>query len=103
MNSVQEYADACTDELYSIVDKVRGKLPRLDRATLSSLIVVDVHARETVQNLATQGVSNKSDFAWMSQLRYTWENDEVCRCALLPSPTVQIISESCMATRATGV
>lgn len=52
-----------------VVNKVRGKLSKLERKTLSALIVVDVHARDVVAELAAQGVSRDTDFEWMSQLR----------------------------------
>lgn len=52
-----------------VVNKVRGKLSKLERKTLSALIVVDVHARDVATELAAQGVSTETDFEWMSQLR----------------------------------
>jgi hypothetical protein len=52
-----------------VVNKVRGKLSKLERKTLSALIVVDVHARDVATELAAQGVSSETDFEWMSQLR----------------------------------
>ena len=56
---------------------MRGQLTKLDRKTLSALIVIDVHARDVAVDLARQGVASDSDFEWMSQLRYNWEDGEV--------------------------
>ncbi|GFR44543.1 hypothetical protein Agub_g5814 [Astrephomene gubernaculifera] len=75
--TLSDYSRQCTDELMKVVNMVRGKLTKLDRKTLSALIVIDVHARDVVAELATSGVVNESDFAWNSQLRYGWEGGEV--------------------------
>ncbi len=40
------------NQLVLIVNMVRDKLPNLLRMTLSSLIVIEVHARDIVENLA---------------------------------------------------
>ncbi|EFJ50020.1 dynein heavy chain 6 [Volvox carteri f. nagariensis] len=75
--TLMDYAQQCTDELMKVVNMVRGKLTKLDRKTLSALIVIDVHARDVVVELANAGVTAESDFAWNSQLRYGWEGGDV--------------------------
>ena len=72
-----EYALKCTAQLKDIVDKVRGKLTKLDRKTLSSLIVIDVHARDVIARLADLNIIAVSDFEWQSQLSYEWDGPEV--------------------------
>lgn len=41
----------------------------MQRAVLSALIVIEVHAKDVVAKLVEQGVSSISDFEWISQLR----------------------------------
>ncbi|VDO09331.1 unnamed protein product [Rodentolepis nana] len=64
------------DQLRGLRDVVRGDLSKIARLTLSALIVIEVHARDVVDNMIRQGVSTANDFEWISQLRYYWFNDE---------------------------
>ena len=67
-----------------VVNKVRGKLSKLERKTLSALIVIDVHARDVAVELGNSNISSESDFEWMSQLR--------CVHRLLPAATSRTVS-----------
>uniref|UniRef100_A0A7S0KFC3 AAA+ ATPase domain-containing protein n=1 Tax=Micromonas pusilla TaxID=38833 RepID=A0A7S0KFC3_MICPS len=74
--TMPEYAEKCTAQLMDIVELVRGQLTKLQRKTLSALVVIEVHARDVVAQLAKQGVASPDDFEWASQLRYTWDERE---------------------------
>ena len=54
---------------------VRDKLPDLLRLTLSSLIVIEVHARDIVENLARTKTSNIDDFNWINNMRYYFDKN----------------------------
>jgi dynein heavy chain, axonemal len=53
-------------------------LSGLDRCTLEALIVLDVHAQDVVkEELIDKGKCSSSDYAWLAQLRYYWEESSV--------------------------
>jgi len=56
---------------------VRKKLTYLQSITLGALIVIDVHAKNVILKLHDQNIHDISDFEWISQLRYYWENNDL--------------------------
>lgn len=72
--SLKNHYQFLDDQLQDIVSLVRGELKELDRMTLGSMIVIDVHARDIIkQNLIAGNVTNTADFGWTSQLRAYYE------------------------------
>ena len=75
--SLTTYGVKSNEQLTNIVNMVRGELSKLERATMASLVVIDVHARDVVQQMAKDGVADPKDFKWLAQLRYFWEDDNL--------------------------
>ncbi|KAL2653371.1 hypothetical protein R1flu_021499 [Riccia fluitans] len=71
------YEQKCTTQLQAVVSKVRGKLTSLERKTICALIVIDVHGRDVVKDLADSSVSDETEFDWICQLRYGYEEGVV--------------------------
>ena len=72
--AVKKYGEQLSSQLEAIVYLVRGELTKLQRRSLGALTTMDVHARDTVATMVVAGVEDASQFEWMRELRYYWEN-----------------------------
>jgi dynein heavy chain, axonemal len=77
---VTTYYKKAHEQLMELTRVVSGKIPKLARKSLGALITIEVHARDVIGDMRDNGVSDITDFMWISQLRY-----ELCTDAKHPN------------------
>jgi len=76
LDAVNNFEKLMKQLINNLVNIVRQNLNTLERTLMGALIVIDVHARDVITNLAALKVNNLNDFEWSKQLRYYWDVTE---------------------------
>ena len=77
-DEVKDYFSTLQQQLNETVALIRSKtISNLTRITIKALIVIDVHAKDVLEELVNNNVSSENDFQWLSQLRYYMMDDIV--------------------------
>lgn len=78
LNELKSFHLSLTKQLNETVAIIRRTdLSKLSSITVKALIVIDVHAKDVIQELVEKNVTEVTDFQWLSQLRYYWEEERV--------------------------
>jgi len=76
-NGLTTLYQSLNDDIEDVVQLVRGDLSSGFRTTLKAMVVIDVHARDVVNELIRDKINSNNSFAWASQLRYYWTEKEL--------------------------
>ncbi|EPY19341.1 dynein heavy chain [Strigomonas culicis] len=74
--NVDAFYDLLDKQLFELVDVVQSPLSSVQQINMGALITIEVHAKDTVHNLKTMGVSNIQSFEWMKQLRFYFDHSD---------------------------
>ena len=72
---LQPYHEKYQQQIINTVGLVKKQLSKLQRTLVCTLIVVDVHNRDIIGQLKAAAVKDTTEFEWVQQLKYYWEND----------------------------
>jgi dynein heavy chain, axonemal len=82
--NLQEYYEYLQNQLVETVSLVRSKsITNLDRITVKALIVIDVHAKDVVEDLIKNNLESLDEFQWLKQLRYYMNNEGKVRVKIV--------------------
>eukprot|EP00698_Gefionella_okellyi_P011837 TRINITY_DN3147_c0_g1_i1.p1 TRINITY_DN3147_c0_g1~~TRINITY_DN3147_c0_g1_i1.p1 ORF type:complete len:4003 (-),score=857.71 TRINITY_DN3147_c0_g1_i1:159-12167(-) len=76
-DALKKYNKKQIDQLVKLITLVQGELSKPVRQKVMVLITLDTHARDVVGNMIRDGVSSAKSFAWESQLRQVWMEDQL--------------------------
>ncbi|XP_051576917.1 dynein axonemal heavy chain 11 [Myxocyprinus asiaticus] len=74
--ALRDYNKKQITQLNSLINMLLGELNPSDRQKIMTLCTIDVHARDVVSKLIAQKVSSAQAFAWVSQLRHSWDEEQ---------------------------
>ncbi|XP_038653360.1 dynein heavy chain 11, axonemal-like isoform X2 [Scyliorhinus canicula] len=74
--ALKDYNKKQVVQLNALINMLLGELTSGDRQKIMTICTIDVHARDVVAKLIAQKVSNAQAFAWLSQLRHRWDNNQ---------------------------
>lgn len=75
LNNVHSQLLTDLDELIELIRS--PDVSALNRMTLKSLCILEVHARDVVQRLLANSSAGADDFEWLAQMRYYWVDGKI--------------------------
>ncbi|KPI86557.1 putative dynein heavy chain [Leptomonas seymouri] len=72
---MQRLREEQRSNLETLAELTARSLSRVQRVLLSTLITIDVHGRDLVEDMCESGVTESKEFGWTKQLRVYWEKD----------------------------
>ena len=79
-SAMKDYFKVSNERINKLIDRVIDpKITKDVRAKIITIITIDVHGRDVVDKFALNKVSDTSAFAWQSQLKFEWRDDQAIK------------------------
>ncbi|KAL7986703.1 hypothetical protein Chor_012986 [Crotalus horridus] len=69
------YAKKMHQQIDSLVTRITRPLSKNDRKKYNTVLIIDVHARDIVDNFVRDSIMEAREFEWESQLRFYWDRE----------------------------
>lgn len=73
--AMKKYLEQLNGQLDELVVRVRGELSKNDRKKFNTVLIIDVHARDIIEDFVRDNITDLQEFEWESQLRFYWMKD----------------------------
>lgn len=70
--AMKEYLEQLNMQLDELVMRVRGDLSKNDRKKFNTVLIIDVHTRDIIDDFVRDNITDAHEFEWESQLRFYW-------------------------------
>ncbi|KAM4590913.1 dynein axonemal heavy chain 10 isoform 1-T1 [Odontesthes bonariensis] len=78
-HALRSYAEKMQRQIEELVTRITQPMSKNDRRKINTVLIIDVHTRDIVDNLRNNSIMDAREFEWESQLRFYWvkKNDDL--------------------------
>ncbi|PNF33091.1 Dynein heavy chain 10, axonemal [Cryptotermes secundus] len=70
--AMKEYLEVVNGQLDELVARVRSHLTKIHRRKFNTVLIIDIHARDTIEAFVRDSILNAQEFEWETQLKFYW-------------------------------
>uniref|UniRef100_T1JML4 Dynein-1, subspecies f n=1 Tax=Strigamia maritima TaxID=126957 RepID=T1JML4_STRMM len=74
-SAMKMYLEFLNKQMDELIIKIRSQLVLNDRKKFNSVLIIDVHARDIIEQFVRDSILQASEFRWESQLRFYWVHE----------------------------
>ncbi|KAL7391500.1 hypothetical protein ABVT39_010104 [Epinephelus coioides] len=75
-HALKNYAKKMHQQIDELVTRITQPMKNNDRRKINTVLIIDVHARDIVDNFVQESIMDAQAFEWESQLRFCWVREQ---------------------------